>query len=112
MDQARITRAMYLETCRVHHMATWKGLRWIGRRKEVFVADWAVIHKRFLPTYMHLERPRHASIAIHAMKIVNAQSLPYSAQITIRAVVDFPVAGFLLEAPQSIINIPNINIPR
>lgn len=91
-------------------MTTWKGLHWRTRREEIFMADWAVIHERFLSAYMHCKRPRHASIAIHAMKVVNSQSLPYSAQITVRAVVDFPVGGFALDAPQSIIDKSNISI--
>jgi hypothetical protein len=55
------------------------------------MANWTVVLQTFFSAYMNGKRPCHAGIAIHAMKVIDAQSLPHSAEVTVRAVVDFPI---------------------
>lgn len=77
-------------------MTTWKCLYWRAGCEDVFMADWAIILQRFLYAYVHIKRSGHACIAFHAMKVINAQSFPNSAEVTIWAMINFPVEHLLV----------------
>ena len=57
----------------------------------------AIVFKTLFPTDMHRERPRHAGIAIHAVEIIDTQTLPKSTEVTERAVVDMPVHRIIMD---------------
>lgn len=78
----------------MHQVPAWKTLYGIAGCEDVLVADWAVVLEAFFSAYMKRQRPGHTSIAIHAMEVVDPQPFAQSAQIAIRAVVDFSVGVF------------------
>ena len=65
----------YLKTFGMHQMATLEGLHRQTGGEDVFAAYWAVIHKALFSANVHKQSSCHASVTVHAMEVVNAQSL-------------------------------------
>lgn len=74
-------------------MATRKALYGISGCKDVFMTDRAVVLEAFLSAYMRCKRLRHASIAVHAVEVVDPQPFANTAQVAIWAMIDFSVCN-------------------